>query len=63
MLHTSSNAPAIIFIVPGDFITSALLLHMAVVLASMYDRAFLFRTTTSCQVVERDPNLDRASFQ
>jgi membrane protease YdiL (CAAX protease family) len=36
ILHTSSNAPAIVLSLPEDFMATALLPHMGVVLASLY---------------------------
>jgi hypothetical protein len=36
ILHTSSNAPALVFTLPDSFVVEALLPHMAVVLASLY---------------------------
>jgi hypothetical protein len=36
ILHTSSNAPAIILSVPERFMVTALLMHMAVILVSLY---------------------------
>jgi membrane protease YdiL (CAAX protease family) len=36
ILHTSSNAPAMILALPVDFMTAALLPHMGVIIASLY---------------------------
>ena len=36
ILHTSSNAPVMLFALPTDFMTSALVPHMGVTLGSMY---------------------------
>jgi membrane protease YdiL (CAAX protease family) len=36
LLHTSSNAPVMIFAIPDEFIGAVLLPHMAVVLVSLY---------------------------
>ena len=36
ILHTSSNAPVIVLSIPEDFMATALLPHMGVVLASLY---------------------------
>lgn len=36
ILHTSSNAPALVFALPETFVVGALIPHMAVVLASLY---------------------------
>ena len=36
ILHTSSNAPVFVFALPESFVASALLPHMAVILASLY---------------------------
>jgi membrane protease YdiL (CAAX protease family) len=36
ILHTSSNAPALVFTLPETFVVGALVPHMAVVLASLY---------------------------
>jgi len=42
ILHTSSNAPVLIFALPASFIARALVPHMGVVLISLY-LTFLFR--------------------
>jgi hypothetical protein len=36
ILHTSSNAPAIILVLPRDFLATALVAHMGVILISIY---------------------------
>jgi membrane protease YdiL (CAAX protease family) len=42
IIHTSSNAPVLIFVLPQSFVTTALIPHMAVVLLSLY-LVFAFR--------------------
>jgi membrane protease YdiL (CAAX protease family) len=42
ILHTSSNAPVIILVLPKDFVETALVPHMAVVLISLFT-VFAFR--------------------
>jgi membrane protease YdiL (CAAX protease family) len=43
ILHTSSNAPMLILILPQSFVASALLPHMGVVLVSIYLVFVLYR--------------------
>lgn len=42
IIHTSTNAPVLLFAMPPSFMTSALLLHMVVLVISLY-LVFLFR--------------------
>lgn len=51
LLHTSSNAPALIFDLPQTFLATALIPHMGVVLASLYliPLAYRFRASDLCE--------------
>jgi hypothetical protein len=43
ILHTSSNAPIMIFAMPDDFMAMAVLPHMAVVLVALYLAFVVYR--------------------
>jgi membrane protease YdiL (CAAX protease family) len=58
ILHTSSNAPAVVFTLPADFVAGALLPHMGVVLASLY-LLFALRPLSNGGNARRLPSADR----